>query len=144
GRRAIRQQDGQFVVGDSRYPAAALIEEAANAPAGFSPNVLTRPIVQDTLFPTSPYVAGPNELAYLGQLRGVYAHFGVPMPLMYPRATATIVDSAALRFLTKYRLPLEALQAQDEAALNDLLASQIPPVVEQSFAETSRAIESQM
>ena len=40
------------------------------------------------------------------------------MPLMYPRASATLVDSAALRFLTKYELPLEALQPQDEAALN--------------------------
>ena len=84
------------------------------------------PIVQDTLFPTICYVAGPNELAYLGQLRGVYEHFGVPMPLMYPRASATLVDSAALRFLTKYDVPLEALQAQDEAALNELLKTQIP------------------
>ena len=76
--------------------------------------MLLRPIVQDTLFPTICYVAGPNELAYLGQLRGVYEHFGVPMPLMYPRASATLLDSAALRFLTKYNVPLEALQAQDE------------------------------
>ena len=29
--------------------------------------------------------------------------FGVPMPLMYPRATATLVDSAAARFLAKLR-----------------------------------------
>ena len=97
------------------------MQQATERPAGFSPNVLLRPIVQDTLFPTICYVAGPNELAYLGQLRGVYEHFGVPMPLMYPRATATLLDSAALRFLTKYKLPLEALQAQDEAALNELL-----------------------
>src|SRR5262249_3422232 len=144
GRRAIRQQDGQFVVGENRYAAAALIQEAAERPAGFSPNVLLRPIVQDTLFPTACYVAGPNELAYLGQLRGVYEHFGVPMPLMYPRATATLLDSAAVRFLTKYRLPLEALQAQDEAALNDLLKAQIPAAVEESFAEAARTIEAQM
>ena len=82
--------------------------------------MLLRPIVQDTLFPTICYVAGPNELAYLGQLRSVYQHFGVPMPLMYPRAsTATAVDSTASRFLNSYELPLEALQPQDEAALND-------------------------
>ena len=78
------------------------MKEATDQPVAFSPNVLLRPIVQDTLFPTICYVAGPNELAYLGQLRGVYEHFGVPMPLMYPRASATLVDSAALRFLTKY------------------------------------------
>ena len=61
------------------------------------------------------YVAGPNELAYLGQLKDVYAHFGVPMPLMFPRASATILDSAALRFISKYGVALETLQPQDEA-----------------------------
>jgi bacillithiol biosynthesis cysteine-adding enzyme BshC len=144
GRRAIRQQDGRFVIGDEQYAAPALVEQATTQPGGFSPNVLLRPIVQDTLFPTICYVAGPNELAYLGQLRGVYQHFGVPMPLFYPRATATILDAAALRFLTKYKLPLEALQAQDEAALNELLKTQIPPVVEESFSEAEKAIDAQM
>jgi len=144
GRRAIRQQDGGFVVGDQQFPAAALVEQATARPAGFSPNVLLRPVVQDTIFPTICYVAGPNELAYLGQLRGVYQHFGVPMPLFYPRASATILDSNALRFLTKYKLPLEALQAQDEAALNELLKTQIPEVVEDSFSSAVQAIDAQM
>src|SRR5205807_4847785 len=144
GRRAIRQQDGRFVVGDQQFLASAFVSQATERPDGFSPNVLLRPVVQDTLFPTICYVAGPNDLAYVGQLRGVYEHFGVPMPLMYPRATATLLDSAAVRFLTKYRLPLEALQAQDEAALNDLLKAQIPAAVEESFAEAARAIEAQM
>ncbi len=85
--------------------------------------------MQDTLFPTICYVAGPNELAYLGQLRDVYARFGVPMPLMYPRTSATLVDSAACVSWQKYELALEALQPQDESALNQLLATQIPPAV---------------
>jgi len=144
GRRAIRRQDGQFIVGDERFPTDALLRQAMERPTGFSPNVLLRPVVQDTIFPTICYVAGPNELAYLGQLRGVYQHFGVPMPLMYPRASATLLDSAALRFLTRYKLPLEALQAQDEAALNELLRGQIPPVVEESFTVASQTIEQQM
>jgi bacillithiol biosynthesis cysteine-adding enzyme BshC len=144
GRRAIKQQDGHFVVGDEQFQPAALVARASEQPASFSPNVLLRPIVQDTIFPTICYVAGPNELAYLGQLRGVYQHFGVPMPLFYPRASATILDSAALRFLTKYKLPLEALQAQDEAALNELLKSQIPPAVEESFAAAEKAIDAGM
>ena len=143
-RRAIRQQDGRFIVGEQQYPTSALVAQATERPAAFSPNVLLRPIVQDTIFPTICYVAGPNELAYLGQLRGVYAHFGVPMPLFFPRATATVLDSAAVRFLTKYKLPLEALQAQDEAALNELLKTQIPPVVDEAFTEAAHLIDAQM
>ncbi len=144
GRRSIRQQDGSFLVGDERYSPATLVREAAERPTGFSPNVLLRPVVQDTIFPTVCYVAGPNELAYLGQLRGVYDHFNVPMPLMYPRFSATLVDSAAARFLNKYKMPLEALQPQDEAALNDLLKTQIPPAVEESFEQAARAINAEM
>jgi bacillithiol synthase len=144
GRRAIKQQDGHFVIGDQQFQPASLVAQASEQPGSFSPNVLLRPIVQDTIFPTICYVAGPNELAYLGQLRGVYQHFGVPMPLFYPRASATILDSAALRFLTKYKLPLEALQAQDEAALNELLKSQIPPAVEESFNAAQQTIDAEM
>jgi bacillithiol biosynthesis cysteine-adding enzyme BshC len=143
-RLAIRQQDSRLVAGGKSYAAEALQQEARLRPALFSPGVLLRPVVQDTLFPTVCYVAGPNELAYLGQLRGVYAHFGVPMPVMYPRATATLLDSASLRFLTKYQLPLETLQAQDEAALNALIEAQIPPAVEEALAHASRTIETEM
>ncbi len=120
------------------------MREATEHPERFSPNVLLRPIVQDTIFPTVCYVAGPNELAYLGQLRGIYEHFGLPMPLMYPRASATLVDSAAVRFLQKYDVALEALQPQDEGALNELLKAQIPPTVEESFTSASQAIEASM
>ncbi|MCC7418129.1 MAG: bacillithiol biosynthesis cysteine-adding enzyme BshC [Acidobacteria bacterium] len=144
GRRAIRRHDGELVAGETRFRPEALARAAREAPALFSPNVLLRPIAQDTLFPTVAYVAGPSELAYLGQLRGVYAHFGVPMPLMYPRASATLLDSGALRFLARYELPLEALQARDEAALNTLLQAQIPPAVEESFDRAGRALEAEL
>jgi bacillithiol biosynthesis cysteine-adding enzyme BshC len=140
GRRAIRRQDGSFVVGEDRVERADLVREAAERPSGFSPNVLLRPVVQDTIFPTIAYVAGPSELAYLGQLRGVYEHFGVPMPLVYPRATATLLDAGAARFIAKYALSVEALQPQDDAALNELLLAQIPPEVEASFAAAAEAV----
>jgi bacillithiol biosynthesis cysteine-adding enzyme BshC len=143
-RRPIHQEDGRLFAGDQSFEPGALEREAGLNPARFSPGVLLRPVVQDALFPTAGYVAGPNELAYLGQLRGVYEQFGIPMPLMYPRASATLLDSASLRFLTRYQLPLEALQPQDEAALNALLETQIPPAVEESFAAAARSIDAQM
>ncbi len=62
------------------------------------------------------------------------------MPLVMPRASATIVDSATLRFLDKHEVPFAAFQRQDELTLNQLLESQLPAGVEDSFSEAGRAI----
>jgi bacillithiol biosynthesis cysteine-adding enzyme BshC len=118
--------------------------EVRARPGSFSPNVLLRPIVEDTLFPTVCYVSGPNELAYLAQLKNVYEHFGVPMPLLYPRLSATILDAASTRFLAKHDLPLEALQPRDEAALNRLLAQSLPVAVDHALHEADTNIEQSM
>ncbi len=141
GRQAIKRANGGFVVGDRTETAANLVAEARQHPEHFSPNVLLRPLVQDTLFPTACYVAGPNELAYLGQLKGVYESFGLPMPRIQQRATATLVDSNTMKFLTRNEFPFEALQAQDEAALNNLLQSQLPASVEASLQDAARALD---
>ena len=144
GREAIRRHEDHFDIGDRTETPAALLEHVRTHPEEFSPNVLLRPIVQDTLFPTVCYVAGPNELAYLGQLKGVYAAFGVPMPLFQQRASATLLDSNAMRFLTKNDVPLEALQAQDEAALNQLLEAKLPSSVEAPLEDALRLLTERM
>ncbi len=143
-RRPIRRQGDEFLAGDHAFSVDSLVEQAASAPDRFSPNVLLRPIVQDTLFPTVCYVAGPSELAYLGQLRQVYDSFGVPMPLMYPRATATLVDSATARFLARHDVRVEDLQRQDESALNHLLESQLPESVEAAIRDAESAVKHSM
>ncbi len=143
-RTPIRRQGDQFVAGETTLSADDLEKELAQAPERFNPNVLLRPIVQDTLFPTVCYVAGPSELAYFGQLRRVYEHFGPPMPLIHPRASATLVDSATIRFLNKYDVPLEDLQPQDEGALNRLLQAQLPPTVDAAFSAAGQAMSEKM
>jgi len=152
GRRGIRvatdegrgTRDEGFQIGDDVVSRDALLERSTAHPETLSPNVLLRPLVQDTLYPTICYVAGPNELAYLGQLRGVYESFGLPMPLVAPRATATILDAAGIRFLNRYKVPLESLVAQDERALNELLAAQLPPSVERAVQDAEAEIGARM
>lgn len=143
-RRSIRRHGDQLAIGDSLHSSDALSRDAVARPSAFSPNVLLRPVVQDTLFPTVCYVAGPSELAYLGQLRGVYEQFGVPMPLMFPRTTATLLDSGATRFLEKYGVPFLDLRTPDESALNRLLETQLPASVEQSLRDAAAATQQAM
>jgi bacillithiol biosynthesis cysteine-adding enzyme BshC len=143
-RQPIKPHDQGFQIGDDVVPAAALLKRVIDTPETFSPNVLLRPLVQDTLFPTACYVAGPNELAYLAQLRRVYEAFGVPMPLIQPRASATIIDANAMRFLGRYDIPVESLRAQDEAVLNEVLEAQLPPSVETSMEEAVNAMQQRL
>lgn len=140
GRRPIRHRNGRFVIGEDTRDAASLAAEATAHPERFSPNVLLRPLVQDTLFPTACYVAGPSELAYQAQLRDAYRECGLPQPLLASRASATLLDSAAAKFLDRYALPLEALQPQDESALNRLLEAQLPAELDGLFAELDAVV----
>jgi bacillithiol biosynthesis cysteine-adding enzyme BshC len=143
-REPVKRSGNDFLVGDTPTSRATLLDEATRSPEHFSPNVLLRPLVQDTLFPTAAYVAGPSELVYLGQLKAVYASAGLPMPLVHPRASATLLDSAGARFLTKHEVPLESLQPRDEAALNRLLEQQLPREVEEALEAAQQAVSDRM
>jgi len=70
----------------------------------FSPNVILRPIIQDRLLPTAVYVAGPAEVAYFAQLKTLYRHLRIPMPVVHPRASATILEDKIQKVLERYGL----------------------------------------
>ena len=143
-RRPLRIDGERLRAGDNAQDRAAWLDRVRADAAHFSPNVLLRPIVQDRLFPTVCYVAGPNELAYLAQLKPVYAHFGVPMPLVATRLSATLVDPSVMKFLRRTGIALAALQPQDESALNRLLGAQLPPAVEQALDSAGDAVRDRM
>ena len=143
-RRAIRQAGDRLRVGDELVDRTELLDQLRESAACLGPNVLLRPIVQDRLFPTVCYVAGPNELAYLAQLKQVYEHFDVPMPLIAPRISATLVDAAVLKFLRRHEIAVETLQPQDESELNRLLAAQLPETVDQAMRAVTDAIRNRM
>lgn len=70
----------------------------AESPTGrLSAGVAMRLIVQDAVLPTALVIAGPNELAYIAQLRELYEAFGRTGPVVAPRISATLIDPKAAR-----------------------------------------------
>jgi bacillithiol synthase len=67
-----------------------------------SPNVLVRPAMQDTIFPTAAYIGGPAEVAYFAQAAAVYETLERPVPPVFPRISATVVEPRAARAMKKY------------------------------------------
>jgi len=82
-------------------------------PETVAPNVVLRPLVQDFLFPVAAVVLGPGEVGYWAQLKETYEMMGVPMPVVWPRLSATLVPEAALAALGSGG-PRDALLHLDE------------------------------
>ena len=142
-RSHIIVEDSGFRLSDqgSAVSLAELSKLVDEAPERFSANVLLRPLVQDHLLPTISYVGGPNELAYLAQLGAVYDHFGVPMPLIVPRTSITVVEKAAAKFLSRHGLKLPDLRVNDESVLNDILKDLAPPQLEEDLSRARTCIQ---
>jgi bacillithiol biosynthesis cysteine-adding enzyme BshC len=108
GRYLIEPREHDFSLKGTRHylQTEELMKIATESPELLSPNVVLRPIAQDILLPTIAYVAGPSEVAYHAQLKPVYEHFGVPQPIVYPRASGSIIEERLERALEKYQLEL--------------------------------------
>lgn len=99
-----------------------LVSMLETSPGRFSLNVVTRPLVQDSILPTVAQLVGPGEAAYLAMVESVYEDFGVFAPVRYPRPTVTLVDNAAGRILKKYDLSTDTALNRDAGELTRLLA----------------------
>lgn len=122
-RKALVREDSSFVLKgtEHRYGLNQLLQVAASSPERFSPNVLLRPVVQDTMFPTVCYVGGPGEIAYFAQAEALYRWFGRPMPVIWPRVSFTLLDSEVASAMARHGLALEDCFKGKEHILENLL-----------------------
>jgi bacillithiol biosynthesis cysteine-adding enzyme BshC len=121
----------------SKKELLALLDEA---PERFSPNVVLRPLVQDRLLPTAAYVGGPGEVAYFGQLRGVYEHFGVEMPLAYPRASVTLLERKVVKVLDKFALDPPDLEGDVERLFQRIVEREMDADLDGMFGKAQPPI----
>ncbi len=146
GRFTLDPDGDDFVLRglDRRYSKAELLVLLETAPERFSPNVVLRPILEDRLLPTAAYVAGPGEASYYAQLKGVYGAFGVPMPVVYPRASVTLVESKVQKVLDRYDLTVADLDGDLEPLHRRLVLGLSEHDVEGAFGEATRGLHEAM
>lgn len=95
--------------GGPSWTREALLAEVEAHPEHFSPNVLLRPVYQETILPNVAYIGGAGELAYWLQLRGLFEELNVPMPRLVLRTSAAFMGAKALRRWHDLGLSLEDL-----------------------------------
>jgi bacillithiol biosynthesis cysteine-adding enzyme BshC len=134
-RFAIHVAGDGFSVKDPerRFTRDELVEMVHTTPHAFSPNVLLRPLVQDTILPTVAYVGGPGEIAYFAQLRGAYEEFNIPMPVVYPRKSFTVLERHVASTLETLSISMQDVWGGLSAKRNALAAEEIPEPLQQAL-----------
>ncbi|MDO7905416.1 bacillithiol biosynthesis cysteine-adding enzyme BshC [Paenibacillus sp. JX-17] len=125
-RRLLFKAEEQFVDrrGFVAFSKEALITELESHPERFSNNVLTRPLMQDSILPVLGVVLGQGEIAYWAMTRDAFEVFGLQMPVLIPRLSYTLIDPAVHKHMDRHELSfqdvLHRFDARKEAWLDSL------------------------
>lgn len=103
-----------------QWSEASIVKELDEHPENFSPNVLLRPLYQETILPNIAFVGGPGELAYWLQLRSTFDAFNLMMPALVLRDSVILLSAGGARRLAKLGLTNNDI-FRDKSQLMDVL-----------------------
>ena len=122
-RSRIRKIDNKYLIDEvGEFSKEELISKIEDHPECFSPNVVLRPLYQETILPNICYVGGGGEIAYWIQLKRVFKNTNTPFPILNVRNSLQIIDSNSLKKMNKIGINLEDIfNDVDELKKNHVL-----------------------
>lgn len=129
GERQLLFKDGEIFTdkrGFLKYSPNHLGDLAFCSPERFSNNVMTRPLMQEFLFPVLCTVLGGAEIAYWGLTREAFHLFGMKLPILIPRAGVTLVTDSVHKWMKTHAIRKEDIMAGLEARKEEWLREQRP------------------
>ncbi|WP_235549966.1 bacillithiol biosynthesis cysteine-adding enzyme BshC [Paenibacillus sp. Soil766] len=146
GARLLLHREGEHFTDKKKmvsFTKADLRDKAMTTPEQLSNNVMSRPLMQEYLFPVLATVLGPGEIAYWALTKQAFEHFHLRMPIVVPRLEFTLIEGTIKKQMDKYELTLTDvlehfdekkqawLDAQDTLQLNERFEA-----VKESFLST--------
>jgi bacillithiol biosynthesis cysteine-adding enzyme BshC len=101
-----------------------MLEELNNHPERFSPNVILRPVFQETILPNIAFIGGGGELAYWLQLKNVFSDANVAYPVLVLRNSFLLYKGRQQEKLNKMGYSIADLFANTEVLFTNLVTQQ--------------------
>ena len=118
-RERIEKKDNGFVVlnTDLFFTEEHMLEELKNHPERFSPNVILRPLFQETCLPNVAFIGGGGELAYWIELKQVFQTAEVFYPVLLLRNSFLLINKETTQLIKELDLsPLQLFLPENELA----------------------------
>tara|TARA_Y100000385_G_C13103940_1_gene646255 strand:+ start:3014 stop:4618 length:1605 start_codon:yes stop_codon:yes gene_type:complete len=110
-RERIVLKEGVYSVlnSDFTWTLEEVLSELESNPERFSPNVIMRPIYQETILPNLCYVGGGGELSYWLQLKSYFESENVVYPILLHRNSVLLVSEKQQQKLDKLKVSIADL-----------------------------------
>lgn len=117
----IEKSGDDFKIEEAIFKHQELLDLLHQHPEQFSPNVMLRPLYQETILPNLCYVGGAGELAYWLQLKPIFDAVDVPYPLLQLRVSAHLMSSKDAAKMTKLGFDFPKFSDKKERVLKEYL-----------------------
>ena len=125
-RERIVKKEGVYSVLNTNieWNLAGVLEEVNSHPERFSPNVIMRPLYQETILPNLCYIGGGGELAYWLQLKSYFEAEHIQFPILLHRNSVLLINEKQHEKLDKLKVSASDLFQEKQA----LIQSQIKKI----------------
>jgi bacillithiol biosynthesis cysteine-adding enzyme BshC len=120
-RERLDQKDGDYVVNNTliRFSLEEMQKELADFPERFSPNVILRGLLQETLLPNIAFVGGGGEMAYWLEFKPLFSHYHLPFPVLILRNSFLLIRKNWKAKMDKAGLMMEDLFKPEEQLMEE-------------------------
>ncbi len=122
-RERIEVKNGNYQVLNSKisFSEDELKIELHDHPERFSPNVILRGLLQETVLPNVAFIGGGGELAYWLQLKDLFDHYEVPFPVQVLRNSFLIIENHQQQLTEKLNLDQAEMFQSELEILNNII-----------------------
>jgi len=82
---------------DIQWDLKELLAEVESNPERFSPNVIMRPLFQETILPNLCYIGGGGELSYWLQLKSYFDQEQITFPILLHRNSVLLISQSSIK-----------------------------------------------
>ena len=145
-RERIERIGEQFSVVNTsiEFSESEILDELEQYPERFSPNVILRPLYQETILPNLAYIGGGAEVAYWLEMRKMFEAFAVNYPMVLVRNSGLVLHERTQKKIHQLGLELKDVFRNESDIVQQLIEQQLelPLVFEKERTEIELAYQS--